>query len=351
MTGLGILDSVRSLLMFLIVINIGLSAKDVAKAMYWLIGIMAVSSLVGLLQIWGHSPFWKLGGLRLTASHGLMRVDGLFDHPLTLGDNLALTVPIAILLLTMGNVTGTARTWLKAAVGIMLAALIFTFAREAWLAVPVSIILVGLMVERKLVKAALVPAGLLALIAAPVVLTVNASDSGAQRLELLKISLPLIQSHWLIGVGPGRWGGHVALVTNTPLYAQHQVANFFYGTGNQIDQFWTHLLAESGVLGVAAFLLMIVAVFLVGRRGFRASDDPRHRALMLGLLCAAPTAIILSLVSSVLEEGPASVLFWGLMGALVILAWDAEARQALRDSTAQIEGTGREPAEALDRVA
>ena len=148
--GLGILDSIRSLLMFLIVINMGISARDIHRFLYFMVGLMAVSAFVGVLQISPHSPAWVLGGLRFPATHGLMRVDGIFDHPLSLGDYLALTAPLAILLLALGDVKGRARTWLAAGVGFMVLAIVFTFAREAWLAVPVSILVVGVFVEPRI---------------------------------------------------------------------------------------------------------------------------------------------------------------------------------------------------------
>jgi len=321
---LGVLDSIRSLLMFLIVINIGVGARDLKIAAYWLVGLMSVSAFVGVLQVLPGSPAWALGGLRFPAVHGLMRVDGLFDHPDSLGNYLALTMPLAIVLFLLGDIQGRARKWLGTGVAAQVIALIFTFGREAWIAVPLSIIIIGLFVEPKLLKAALPPAALLALAVAPFFTSVNTSDNGAQRFTLLKLTWPLIKTHWLLGVGPGRYGGHVADVTNTPLYAEYHVSNFFYGTGNQIDQFWTHLIAESGVLGVGAFLMMLIGCLVIGRRAYLMSADPRRRAIILGLLCAIPSVIILSFVSAALEEGPASVLFWGLMGMLVVLAANPE---------------------------
>jgi O-antigen ligase len=317
---LGILDTLRSLIMFLVVINIGLSAKDVYRFVYWVIGIMSVSAFVGVLQAYRHSPAWKLGGLRLSGPHGLMRVDGLFDHPLSLGDYLALTLPLGLMLVVFGGVSGKPRRWLMAGTLVMVLALVLTFAREAWLAVPAAVLFVGLTVDRKVFKVALPPVLIAALFALPFLSSVNTNDTGQQRLTLFQLTWPLIKTHLLLGVGPGRFGGHVAAVTNTPLYAEYHVANYFYGTGNQIDQFWTHLLAESGVLGVAAFVSMIVACFLTGRRAYLATDDPRAKSILLGLLCAAPAAVILSFASSVLEEGPAATLFWCLMGMLTVLS-------------------------------
>lgn len=317
---LGISDTIRSLIMFLVVVNIGISATDVHRFVYWVVGIMSLSALVGVLQFSPHSPAWALGGLRFAGPHGLMRVDGLFDHPLSLGDYLALTAPLGIMLLAFGKVTGRYKTWLAVSVVTMLVALVLTFAREAWVAIPVAILFVGLTVDRRVLKVAIPPIAVLAALAVPFVGAINKVDSGQQRFTLFRLTLPLIKTHLLLGAGPGRYGGHVAAITHTPLYAEYHVANFFYGTGNQIDQFWTHLLAETGILGVVTFLAMIMACFLAGRRAYLDSGDPRRRAIILGLLCAVPSAVVLSAVSSTLEEGPSATLFWGLMGMMSVLA-------------------------------
>jgi hypothetical protein len=325
---LGLIDTLKSLLIFLAIINIGISARDVNRAVYWIIGVMAVAALLGVLQVYAHSPAWIVGGQRFAGPHGLMRVDGPFDHPLSLGNYLALTAPLALMLRLFGNVTGRWRGWLTAACYVFLLGLLFTFAREAWLAIPVSMVFVGLTVDWKVLKVIIPPVLMMGLVAIPFVSSVNATDTGAQRLTIFKLALPLIKTHLLLGAGPGRFGGHVALITHTPLYALYHVSNYFYGTGNQIDQFWTHLLAEAGILGVAAFLAMIVPCFLLGRTAYRRSSDPRRRAIILGLLCAVPSAILLSFTSSTLEEGPAATLFWAQMGLLTVLALAGDAEPA-----------------------
>lgn len=323
---LGLVDDLRSVLIFLIVITIGISARDVERFVYWVIGVMAFSSVISVLQVIPGSPAWAVGGARFAATGGLMRVDGLFGHPLSNGDYLALTFPLAILLFAVGDVRGRARAWMRWGLAVMALALVLTFARQAWLAIPVSIIAVGVLVERRLLRVAVPATVLLAAAALPFVTSINVNDNGGQRLTLFRLTLPLIRSHLLLGAGPGRYGGHVALVTRTPLYAQYHVSTYFYGTGNQIDQYWTHLLAESGILGVGAFLAMIVAVFAVGRRAYFAAVTPRRRAIILGLLCAAPAAVLLSFASSVLEEAPASALFWSLMGMVTVLALNPETK-------------------------
>jgi O-antigen ligase len=84
--------------------------------------------------------------------------------------------------------------------------------------------------------------------------------------------------------------------------------------------FWTHLLAESGVFGTAAFLGIIATCFVLGRRAYREAVSPQRKALLLGLLYVIPTGVLVSLFSSELEESGAASLFWALMGMLTVLA-------------------------------
>ncbi|HZT97549.1 MAG TPA: hypothetical protein VFB34_12015 [Chloroflexota bacterium] len=332
--GLGILSTIHAMLIFLALVNIGLQARDVRRFAFVVSGLIALVSIIAVLQAIPHSPAWALGGVHFTTTAGIMRVTGPFDNPNSLGDYLAMTVPIPLMLLFFGRTTGSARKLVAVAAGLGLLAILLTFAREAWLGLPVATLIVGLAVDRRLLKAFVtyvVPAlVVLLLLAAPFASRLLETTHGNLRLTLLKLSMPLILSHVWLGVGPGRFGGHVALITHTPLYAQYGLTQYFYGTGNQIDMFWTHLVAESGILGSAAFLAAIVACFISGRRAYLRTFDPRRRALLLGLLYAAPVGVFVSLVSPTLEAGPGATLFWALMGMLVVLAASPDESHPLR---------------------
>jgi O-antigen ligase len=143
---------------------------------------------------------------------------------------------------------------------------------------------------------------------------------GNLRFTLFRDTLPIIRDHLWFGVGPGRFGGHIALITGSPLYAQYHFPAFAYATGGQVDMFWTHTVAESGLLGTAAYLAIIGTCFVVGRRAYRQAVTPARKALLLGLLYVIPVTVFVSLFSSVLEAGPPATLFWALMGLLTVLA-------------------------------
>jgi O-antigen ligase len=84
--------------------------------------------------------------------------------------------------------------------------------------------------------------------------------------------------------------------------------------------FWTHLVAEAGLLGTLAYLWIIGACFMVGRRAYRAAVTPRRKALLLGLLYAIPGTVLVSLLSTTLENNPTATLFWTLGGLTVLAA-------------------------------
>jgi O-antigen ligase len=187
-------------------------------------------------------------------------------------------------------------------------------------------VFLGLTVDRELLRATLkfaVP--VLALGAAffgPFASRLQETAQGNLRFTLLQDTLPIIRDHLWLGVGPGLFGGHIALITHSPLYAQYHFPPFKYATGGQLDMFWTHIVAESGILGTAAYLAIVVTCFVVGRQAYRTAMTPLRKALLLGFLYVIPVAVFVSLVSSVLEAGPPATLFWALMGMLMVLARD-----------------------------
>jgi hypothetical protein len=329
---LGILSPTHSLLIFLSLVNIGLQARDVSRFVYTAVAVMAVISLVAVLQAVPGSPAWHLAPTRPpdTTHGGYVRVQGIFESAISLGDYLALVMPLGLMLLFFGAVRGRQRAFLLLANLVMLLALLLTFTRGAWGGVLIGALFLGLTVERKLWKATLkyVLPGVvvLGLLFEPIVNRLQETAQGNLRFTLFRDTLPIIRDHLWFGVGPGRFGGHIALITGSPLYAQYHFPAFAYATGGQVDMFWTHTVAESGLLGTAAYLAIIGTCFVVGRRAYRQAVTPERKALLLGLLYVIPVTVFVSLFSSFLEAGPPATLFWALMGLLTVLASTPDGR-------------------------
>jgi O-antigen ligase len=323
---LGILSPTHSLLIFLSLVNIGVQARDVSRFVSVAVAVTAIIGLVAVLQAVPGSPAWYLAATQPPDSThgGYVRVSGIFGDPISLGDFLAVVLPLGLMLLFFGPGRGRQRTVLLLANLVMLLALLLTFTRGAWGSVLIGALVLGLTVERKLWWATLtyVLPGVVALglLFEPIANRLQETVQGNLRFTLFRDTLPLIRDHLWFGVGPGRFGGHIALITGSPLYAEYHFPAFAYATGGQVDMFWTHTVAESGLLGTAAYLAIIGSCFVVGRRAYRQAVTPARKALLLGLLYVIPVAVFVSLFSSVLEAGPPATLFWALMGLLTALA-------------------------------
>jgi O-Antigen ligase len=323
---LGILSPTHTLLIFLSLVNMGVQARDISRFVSITIAIMTIIGIVAVLQAVPGSPAWHLAPTKPpdATQAGYVRVRGIFPDAIGLGDFLALIMPLGLMLLFFGAIRGRQRTFLLLANLVMLLAMLLTFTRESWGGVLIGALVTGLTVERRLWRATLkfvlpsvVAVGVLF---EPVISRLQESTQGNLRYTLFQDTLPLIRDHLWFGVGPGRFGGHIAFITGSPLYAQYHFPAFAYATGGQLDMFWTHTVAESGVLGTAAYLAMIVTCFVVGRRAYHDAIDPGRKAILLGLLYVIPVTVFVSLFSSVLEAGPPATLFWALMGLLTVLA-------------------------------
>src|SRR5919201_191580 len=93
---LGILSPTHTLLIFLSLVNIGVEARDVSRFVSTTMGVMAIISLVAVLQAVPGSPAWYLAATQLPDSTqgGYVRVSGIFKDAISLGDFLALVMPL-----------------------------------------------------------------------------------------------------------------------------------------------------------------------------------------------------------------------------------------------------------------
>jgi hypothetical protein len=83
---LGILSTTHSIIMFLIIVNVGVQVRDLERFIYVVLGVLAVTSLVAVLQGLHVGLAWKLaGGTTSVTSSGSVRVSGLLENPNTLG--------------------------------------------------------------------------------------------------------------------------------------------------------------------------------------------------------------------------------------------------------------------------
>jgi O-antigen ligase len=207
-----------------------------------------------------------------------------------------------------------------AALFILLLGLIFTFSRGTWLAVAIAILVIGLVVDRRvllvvigtgavaLAVAFVVPRGILLApgsqwsfdIGDATITRVQAISSGNdERIKYIENAIPIVLDHPLVGTGPGTYGGGIAARYGSGLYTQYTEG--LAPINRTVDNYWLHILVEFGVVG-AVLLLGILGWFVLGNlRGARAATGSRR--VVLAAIAGATIVSALVSVTEMLLEG------------------------------------------------
>ncbi|MGI6550965.1 MAG: O-antigen ligase family protein [Syntrophomonadales bacterium] len=241
------------------------------------------------------------------------RVFSIIGSPNVLGSLLVLAIPISIASLL------ASRSYLKKLVYggvflVMLACLVFTLSRGAWLALGFTIILMGLWLDRRIIWGLLVVAILtpvlmptvydrLAYMATPEYI---ASSERGGRIGRWTQTLATWQGAPATGVGLGRFGGAVA--------ARYYPNDSFYA-----DNFYLKTGAEAGWLGLVSLLLLVVAGIRLARSSLDQIDDPYTLALGLGVLTGLLGILAHNAVENIFEVPMMATYFWFFLGLLVAL--------------------------------
>jgi O-antigen ligase len=135
-------------------------------------------------------------------------------------------------------------------------------------------------------------------------------------------ALPIIRDHPVLGVGPGRYGGAVAHNFGTPIYAEYDTVPLFWNPAQRtVDNFWLHLLVETGIVGALAFL---AAGLIPGLRilGAARRSIGWRRIFLGGTAAAAVGMAVSSGTTMLLEANSIGFVFWFFLGigALVVAA-------------------------------
>jgi O-antigen ligase len=169
-------------------------------------------------------------------------------------------------------------------VAITLYATMYQFSRGGYLSVLVSVLLLGILKDRKL----LVILGVFLLTWQLVVptavrerisMTKNANgqlESSAQnRLDLWKEGWNSIVQHPILGSGFG-----------TYQYGQHA------GNLGDTHDWFIKVLVETGLVGLIMYFLLLQQMLALGYRLFRGANDPMYRGLGLGLVLALCSSMV-----------------------------------------------------------
>lgn len=291
----GLFTYAKILVVFYIIVNM------LPSPHWWRRGVDALLAALALLSLpvvyqgltGSHFTFWGFGAMEYSATAPGQfgwRLAGALGDPNFLAMILVAALPVAAIQALEPRTHWFRRLWSLGVLILTLGALLFTYSRGA--AVGVVLMAVVLLIahpRRKWVLTAAVAGVLLATAIAPqqlwgrlATLVENSAAAPEQamtdasfrdrRHEMLT-GLIMFAHHPLLGVGPGNFEGE---------YLKYSAMAGLTGENTVRDphSLYTQLLAETGLVGLAAFVFLLVAAF-------RWLESGRRRARRLGAVVFA----------------------------------------------------------------
>jgi len=215
---------------------------------------------------------------------GNVRVGGTVGSPVAAATFLSLLIAPALAVLVT-NLRYSFRLLAAGSAALGAAALVLTQSRGGWLAVLLSIAILGLKVVRhrgRWIAAAVVIPLLtsVVLFSSNIITTrLTGDDQGSaqSRFPLMKTALAVIQDHPLLGVGPNNYT--LAMRRYGAVYGKW--GDWVYTVHNKFLLVW----AETGLGGLIAFIWFMASTIRLGWKGWKAAD-PLLSPLAFGFTAA-----------------------------------------------------------------
>ena len=308
------------------VVLAGLDSRETAmRSLAILVGAAGVVAVYGIAQhffgeavLVGFLPPKELP----TTTTGAVHAVGLFDHHLTYGNSLALTILLGIGL--FGAVRKMRdRIWLAAALATSFAALLWSFARSAWVGILAGLIALGALLGRRALTAIMIGAlvvGVAAYSLSPGLADrmerVIRIDKNLERVFTWKTTVDMIQDFPLFGIGPG------AYRQMTEQYRDGY--NIHWTATSHAHNSYLHFAAESGV--VAGLLLALLIGAAIGIGALRQGDvkrDEAGRRLIAGGVGACVCFAVASLLQHNAGDAEVCMLYQFAAALVVFLSRDS----------------------------
>lgn len=324
----GLLTVANYVLLYYIVVNV---LKEREHFTYLVMGLLVstlIVSVYGICQHFGLDPWLKI----YSGSTDVARSFSTFGNALFFGGYLALVLPLPLVLLFRYKHIASTLISFSLLSGLVLACLIFTYARSAWLGALGGIALIALFGYRRIFgnRAVVVALFLVFLFSAfwlvlpspysskytvggrIASLAETAEGSGATRLQTWKMTLSMIKDRPLLGSGPDTYG----LIS--PRYRPATWEIYLGGDfENKAHNDFLQIAATMGLFGLLSYLWVLVAFFWRGFSIFKGTSDPYFRTLILGLLAGAFAYVIFLQFS--FAEVSTTPFLWIFMGLVVAL--------------------------------
>ena len=274
-----------------------------------------------------------LGLYALQGNFGeVYRLAAFFSDPNVFAAFVSAVVPF-VLFGVPGLRTRRTRAWALSLASLLVLALWLSFSRGGWLGAVVGFGIASAILDRRALVVGIVVAVITFVVAwvmprdlltgsghAPDLFRSTIGRAGAvgtgRDLRILFVinGIPIVRDHPALGVGPGRYGGAAADRFGTDVYAEYGTDRLFTNPMQRtVDNFWLHLLGETGAVALLAFVGMVGAPLIQVMRSARTAAWAR-RVMLSGIAGAVLALCVNSLTTMLLEANSVAFLFWFLLG-------------------------------------
>lgn len=255
----------------------------------------------------------------INESYVRTRVFSIFSTPNMLAGYLTLLIPIAVALF-IADKSKPRKVYYGAAIAIMGMCLLFTMARQGWIACCISLIVYVWFKNKKLLIPALL--GIIALFAicmffVPSVTSrilyllspeyVVSSMKGGRLLRWTQ-ALELFKQNFWTGMGLGQYGGSVAL--------SHKL-----NSSPSLDNYYMKTAVEMGIFGLTALLMLVYNLIAWCSRAVAKIQDQMQKDWAIGIFAGLVGVILYNFTENMLEIPLISSYFWMAAGIVMFLAY------------------------------
>ena len=342
----GLLFTLDAAVLFYLVRMVGFNVRQALLAVSALVGLLFAAGVIAILQALIRPDI--LGMTALLGRFGeAYRLASIFGDPNVFAALISAAAPFAAVAVV--RAPRRRDRWVSGVVLFtMVLPLWLTFSRGGWIGMIAGFSVAMLILDRRVWLVGAVTVALAFVVATTMPRDLggpiggqtppNLINSTQNRVDtigsgkdlrtlFIKNGLPIVAAHPLLGVGPGMYGGAVADIFGTPIYAEYKTNKLFTNPAqNTVDNFWLHILVEAGILGTLAFIGGLLAIGWPILR-LAARSKARRRIVLVGIVSATLSLAVNSTTTMLLEANSVAFVFWFLLGvgsSLVDVPSDSE---------------------------
>jgi len=282
-----------------------------------------------------HIPF---GLFNKEAAHFVM--NPFYNDHTSYGAALGLYIPIVTAFIFITK-NGSLRVFFMVVLFLLLAALLFSYTRAAWISVLLAFALaIVIKLRIKLVYISIIFVIMLSLFFTfrfqiidrlqknrqdssdeltehvKSISNIATDASNLERLNRWNAAFQMTAIRPLLGWGPGTYMFQYAPFQ---MAADRTIISTNFGEVGNAHSEYIGALAESGIPALILFILIIVFTINTGIRLYQKVPDPHFKILILGVIAALFTYYIHGLLNNFLDTDKLSVPFWGFTAFLVAM--------------------------------